>query len=200
QFNDIFFATDGHVVLANFLAVRQFTHTLNQSRHSEMQVFPGEVNAAGLLDEIYHLVLREYEKKKNPLAFKKAFSETSKKVGATKLNQLLVDFVETFPPKDVYTGVLSASEYLKGISEGRSNASVTLEEAMMLFLANYNPANNKLKELFDENYLAELRSFRKLNDVLDDFFKTQPTFGPDNQDIFTLLKTPLLTAPGDLYA
>ncbi len=193
------FSTDGHIIFANFSAVRQFVHCINQQRKPEQQLYPGEVNAAGLLDEVFHIVLRAYEKQKNPGMFEKALQSLGKKIGRQSTEERLIDFTEKFPPSAVFNGDLTVNEYLFSKTELRSNASIALEEALMLFLANFNPANYKLRELFDEGQLARPEEFRKMLDALDDFFKSQPTYGPDNQDLISFLKAPIMNSPGSIY-
>lgn len=193
------FATDGNVIFADFIAVRQFVYRVNQQREPDQHIYPGEVNAAGLIDEIYHLVLREYEAAVNPGVFEKAVEHLRAKFAEKQFDALLEDFVEKFPPQSVFDGSLNAAQYLSGFTGERSNAAIATEEAMMLFLANLNPAGKKLREFFDEAYLAEPKIFRRFADALDEFFRNEPPFGQQDQDVFTLLKTPLLAAK-DLYA
>jgi glycosidase len=200
QLEETLFATDGNVIFADFIAVRQFVHRVNQMREPEQHIYPGEVNAAGLIDEIFHLVLREYETRVNKDVFEKAVKKIGGKIGEKEFNGLLEDFIEKFPPAEVYKGNQSAKQYLRGQTGERSHAAIAVEEAMMLFLANFNPANKKLKEFFDEEYLSDPKIFRRFADALSDFFEKEPAFGPKNQDVFTLLKTPFQSASADLYA
>jgi glycosidase len=200
QLDETLFATDGNVIFADFIAVRQFAYRVNQKREPQHHIYPGEVNAAGLIDEIFHLVLREYETRVNKDVFEKAVKKIAGKIGEKAFNGLLEDFIEKFPPAQVYGGIQSAKQYLEGQSGERSNAAIAIEEAMMVFLANFNPANKKLKEFFDEEHLSEPKIFRRFVDALSGFFEKEPGFGPNNQDVITLLKTPLLSAPADLYA
>lgn len=200
QLKETLFATDGNVIFADFIAVRQFVHRVNQMREPDQHIYPGEVNAAGLIDEIFHLVLREYENKVNKSVFEKAVKKIGQKIGEKEFNGLLEDFIGRFPPAPVYKGNQTAKQYLQNKTGERPNSSIAVEEAMMLFLANYNPANKKMKEFFDKEYLSEPKIFRHFVDALAKFFEKEPAFGPNNQDVFTLLKTPLQSAPSDLYA
>lgn len=200
QLEEALFATDGNVIFADFIAVRQFVHRVNQMRGQDQHIYPGEVNAAGLIDEIFHLVLREYEARVNKDVFEKAVKKISGVIGENVFNDLLEDFIEKFPPAQVYKGNQTAKQYLRGQTGEWSNRAIAVEEAMMLFLANFNPANKKLKEFFDEEYLSEPTIFRRFADALGDFFRQEPPFGPQNQDVFTLLKSPLLSASSNLFA
>ncbi len=198
QLDQSLFSTDGNVIFADFVAVRQFVHRVNQHRAPDQHIYPGQINAAGLIDEIYHLVIRKYEETVNPGAFEKVVEYLRKKFNEKQFDSLLEDFTEKFPPLEVFNGSRQAAHYLKDFTGARSNAAITTEEAMMVFLANFNPANQNLKEFFDEGYLSEPKAFRRFADAMDEFFRNEPPFGPKNQDIFTLLKAPLL-ASDDLF-
>lgn len=195
-----FFSTDGNVLFANFHAVRLFVYKVNQQRTPEAQLYPGEVNAAGLLEEIYHLVLREYEKQLNPKVFGRAMNFLEDEMGKNILLDLLIDFVEVFPPNAVYVEKKSAADYLASQTDGRLNHLIAIEELMMLWFANFNTGNKKFKEFFDAGSLKDEKAFDRFALKLETFFATEPPFGPDMQDIFTLFKTPILAHPDDLSA
>lgn len=198
QIDEVFFSQQGSVIFTDFSAVRLFVHKLNARRHPRLHVYPGEVNAAGLIEEIFHYVLRQYESHINPRVFSKASNYLEKNLGAGVLDQILYDFLVKFPCSEVYTGKTAAGAYLQGFTGQHAHKHMVLEEAMMLFFANFNPANTKLKELFDVSHLKDPELFRQMMDQLEDFFETQPPFGPDNQDIFDLFKTPILSHPHDI--
>jgi glycosidase len=198
QLEDSFFSTNGNIIFTDFNAVRVFVHKLNTTRDPRNKVYPGEVNALGLLEEIFHFVLREYEKQVNPKVFSKAVKHLQKIFGEKKLHEIFYDFQDKFPASDIYKGRISISKYLEKETRERPNRQITLEECMMLFFANFNPGTHKLKELFDDRYLAEPEGFRLMIDELEDFFEIQPGFGPDGQDIFSFFKTPILGFPDDI--
>jgi glycosidase len=195
-----FFSTTGNVVFANFHAVRLFVYKINQMRKPGDHVYPGEVNAAGLLEEIYHLVLREYEKQLNPQVFDRAEQYLFKEIGKQQMDDLMLDFIEIFPPLAVYQGKQTAEAYLKSTTGERPNSLITIEEMMMVWFANINRGNKKLKELFDTGLLKNVEVYRQFAGKLEDYFSTEPPFGPDLLDIFTLFKTPMLSHPDDLSA
>ncbi len=198
QFDDEFFTITGNVILANFPAVRKFTVKYNLNKADHEKVGNGLVNGVGLLDEIYHFVLREYEKSANPGVFSRAIDHLGKKLGKKKLDRVILEFSEVFPSVEVFKGVKTNKQYLEEFTEGRSNKEIVLEELILLHFANFNPAAKKMLELFSEDYLSEKESYGKALAVLDGFFKTEPAFGPDNQDIFTMLKTPIMNHPEDI--
>jgi glycosidase len=200
QVEDSLFATDGRVVFADFQSVRLLAHKMNQTRAPQQHVYPGELNAAGLLDEVFHLLLREYEKQINAEVFPKAEARLSEKLGGEKLRRILLDFTLQFPPLDVYRGRMTATGWLSHNTQGRTNTSISIEELLLLLLANMNPATKKFRDLFDRNYLENQPAVDELMAELEAFFAKDPPFGPDKQDIVSLLKAPMLAAPDDLNA
>lgn len=200
DFNEELFSLNGNVIFANFASVRSFVQKLNTKRAHEEHVGAGQVNAVGLLDEIYHYIFRLYEIQINPGVFAKALYNLKQTIGESDTNKILQEFVILFPPTEVYKGKQSSEQYLNNSSEGRSNAEVTIEEMILLFIANFNPANKKLIELFDQNYFENKELFLRTISIMDQFFQKEKKFGPDNEDIFTLLKTPILKNPENIEA
>lgn len=200
EIDDVFFSIAGNVVFVNNVAARNFVKKINDRRDATEQVKVGEVNAAGLLDEIYHFLFRVYEVQVNPGVIKKALESLNTVLGEDAVRKLLFDFVEIFPPNEVYKGQSSVFDYLNSFTADRSNLEITLEELILLSFANINPANKNIIELFDQNYLNEKEIYRKSLIELEKFFVNEKKFGPDNQDLFTFLKTPILTNPDNIEA
>ncbi|MCF8242070.1 MAG: hypothetical protein K9J16_11840 [Melioribacteraceae bacterium] len=193
------FISNGNVVFVNNHAVRLFVQKLNSKRAIDTHVRIGEVNAIGLLDEIYHFLLREYELSENPGVFKKAYDHLNNKIGENDFRKLLFDFISIFPPMDVYHGHVSAYDYLNSYTEGRANLEITIEEMLLLYFSNVNPGAQKLRELFSDGYFSNRKLYDKFILELDKFFQNEKKFGPDSQDIFTFLRTPIISSPDDLY-
>ena len=197
---DEFFSITGNLVFVNNQAVRKFVKLINERRSKGQKVRAGEVNAAGLLDEIYHFLFRLYEIQVNPGVIKKAHDYLIASFGEDNTRKLLSDFISVFPPYEVYKGNASAFDYLNSYTADRPNTEITLEEMILLSFANINPANKNVLELFDKNYLSEKDTFSKAILQLESFFKTEKKFGPDNQDVFDFFKTPILKNPTSLEA
>ena len=154
------FAFNGNVIFANFHAARTFAQKMNARRdllnYPEQAVRAGELNAMGLIDEILHFVIQEYREQRNSTAFDQAIAWLEQKVGEDELNQALTRFVQEYPPTSVYINQIGVDEYLQGESirpSGKrvSNRQIALEEMLMLWLANMNPAFSPFLELFDDH-------------------------------------------------
>ncbi|MGD0783617.1 MAG: alpha-amylase family glycosyl hydrolase, partial [Candidatus Aminicenantales bacterium] len=199
-FEAALFSITGNVILADFRAVRDLVQKINAVRPPGERVGAGLVNAAGLLDEIFHHLFRAYEAEADPGVFGRALARLESTLGPEKARGLLLDFTTLFPPRDVYAGGADPSAYLEGLTGGRPNAEIALEEMILLFLANFNPAAGRLVELFDERYLADRDLYAVALSELDRFFGEEPKFGPHGQDLLTFCKTPILLHPDDLEA
>ena len=64
QFDQLLYATDGNVIFANFQAARQFAAKINAKKQatagSTNYFSAGNLNALGLIEEIFHLVFDAY--------------------------------------------------------------------------------------------------------------------------------------------
>jgi len=204
QFDESLFAVNGNVIFPNFHAARIFAKKLNDARDlvrfPERGVRAGQLNALGLIDEIYHYILRVYEETANPGVFGRAQAYLKANIGEEGFQSTIDSFVAFFPPLKVYKKESPAEAYLSEITEGRPNQHVTIEELILLYLTNFNPAASKFEELFSDKTLAAKTKYPVLINALENFFKSERTFGPENQFIFDLLRAPILAHPDSLEA
>src|SRR5579859_5805240 len=202
KFDDVLFTLTGNVVFANLKASREFAHRMNLSRdverHPERAVHPGALNAMGLIDEALHAVAALYRQQRDPKAMVDALAWFRSRLGEQSLEKTLLAFAEHFPVVDVYRGQQEAAEWLAASTAGVPHRAVALEELMMLWLANLNPAFKNFKELFDDKELAVKSAYPKIAAALRDYFETRPRFGPDNQNLVDLLRAPALASPDSL--
>ena len=83
---------------------------------------------------------------------------------------MLLTFTEQFPNVAVYRGNISAAEWLKGMSAGLSNREAAMEELMLLWLANSNPAFGRYRELFEDSELKKQTVYQTVTKTLPDYF------------------------------
>ena len=203
QFNESLFATHGNVVFANFHAARIFAKKINDKRDlvnfPEQAVRAGQINALGLIDEILHMVVHFYRQQVNPQVMADALDWSVGMLGQEVMDSALRRFSEEFPPLPVYRRETSIDEYLNGEStlEGVSisNRQLVLEEMLLLWLANANPAFAPFQELFDDTNLEKESAYRQIIPSLRAFFDTQPVFGPENQNLVDMLRSPAVAVP-----
>lgn len=201
SFDSSLYQLSGNVVFFNLKGVREFALKLNKKRLEKKLPYikPAELNAMGLIDEILHFVVERYEKERRPDAFSLAIERLNIKFGKIQFENTIINFLNQFPPRNVYLGNESVLQYFKGKTKGVSNLTITLKEILLLFLANENPAFAQFKELFDDEFLKKETKYIEIISFLQDFFKTLPPFGPYNQSLIELLKSPMHASPHSLY-
>ncbi len=164
---------------------RAFAQKINQKRdlvnHPEQAVWAGQINAMGLIDEIMHYVVGLYLRQQNPEVMAQALAWLEKRIGQPEVEHTLLQFTGEFPPVAVYQGDMTPEEYQNGITEGVPNQQVLLEEMMMLWLSNKNPATVSFEELFSDEHLATNSPYPRIMAELHRFFDQQPVFGPTSK-------------------
>jgi glycosidase len=207
QFNESLFATHGNVVFANFHAARVFAKKINDKRdlvnYPEQAVRAGQINAMGLIDEIMHMVVNIYRQQTNPQVMADALDWLNGLISQEVIEATLRRFAEEYPPLPVYRREITVDDYLNSESalDGVpiSNRQIVLEEMLLLWLANANPAFAPFQELFDDSNLEKESAYRQIIPSLRAFFDTQPVYGPENQNLVDMLRSPAIAVPHSLY-
>jgi len=201
-FDETLFTITGNVIFANFHAARLFAQKMNEKRDlvsfPERAIRAGQIITMGLIDEILHFVAELYRQQAKPGVMTQAMEWLRKEFGEEALDETLRRFVEEFPPVVVYRKAISVEEYVDGKSEGIPNRQIALEEMLLLWLANMNPAFSPFLELFDDSRLEKRSSYPRLIEGLHEFFESQPAFGPENQNLIDMLRSPAIAVPHSL--
>jgi len=202
DFDQAIFTFNGNVIFADFLAARLFAQKMNDQRdlirYPEQAIKAGQLIAMGMIDEILHVIIEQYREQRNPDAIAKALAWLEQNIGAEDVDKALLQFTREFPPMAVYQGQLSIEDYLAGETNGIPHREIAIEEMLMLWLANANPAFGPYQELFDDSQLENQSAYPAIIAELDSFFKTQPTFGPEKQPLIQMLRAPALASPDSL--
>ena len=202
QIDENIFAQNGNVIFTNFFAVRSLAARMNKKRdltnYPEQAVKAGQLNAMGLIDEILHYIVGLYKEANGTDLFADALKYLNQEIGQEESEYLLNKFVSDFPPLSVYRQEMNVKKYLSKKTGTISNKEITLEEIFLFYLANQNPAFSPFKELFDDTIIGKETRYRKSMNALYDFFAKAPFFGPDNQNLFEMLRTPAIKHPNSL--
>ncbi len=202
QCDEALFTSRGNVIFPNYAAVRVFARNMNRGREAalypERSVRAGDLNAMGLIDEILHYVVTLYTRQYGREIIRKAVETLEQHIGREALYRTLLQFVEIFPPLSVYKGGLTPEAYLEGKDEGVPNQETALEELLLLWLANENPAFSPFRELFEDEILRRETSYLEVIRGLAQYFQSCPTFGPDNQPLVEMLQSPAKESPYSL--
>jgi hypothetical protein len=202
RFDEAMFSLTGSVILANLHAARVFAQRMNEQRdlvsYPERAVRAGQINAMGLIDEVLHLIVRSYREQVNPAVMQQALDHLDQEIGAQAVDACLLRFIDEFPPLTVYRRETSSGEYLRGETGGIPHRQLLLEEMLMLWLANANPAFAPFLELFDDATLARQTAYLHIISGLQSFFGAQPRFGPQSLGLLDMLRAPALAFPHSL--
>jgi len=193
QFDEGLFALNGNVVLADFAAARRFAEALSRGRGQPVPA--GDINAMGLIDEILHILIRKYELQ-NPGILRRALESLT----GMDVETALLKFTEEFPPMAVQRGELSARAYLDRETAGTPHRQSTLEEMLLLYLSNLNPAYAPYRELFDDTPLRRATAYEAILAGLWTFFLSGPGFGSAGETLLDVLAAPGRVAPHSLTA
>ncbi|MDR0448252.1 MAG: alpha-amylase, partial [Treponema sp.] len=192
------FSLTGNVVLADLRQARALTAKLNKKLSPEKQIKAGQLNAMGLIDEILHYIVALYREQVQPDIFEQAVSRLEQRLGTGRTGTLLQNFSAKFPPQTVYAGHSSVETYLESSQGGESCKALSLEEMMLLALANLNPAFRQFLFMFDDKDLARETIYPAAIQELQSFFAELPPFGPDGLSLWELLRSPALASPDSL--
>ena len=204
QFDESIFQFNGNAIIASFRAARVFAQKMNARRDlvrfPEQAVRASQISAMGLIDEIAHWVFRSYRQQVNPNMLRDAMAHLSATLGPEQARAVLRRFSDDFPPVAVYRREQELDDYLAGATNGMSHEEVALEELLMLWLANANPAFAPYLELFDDHGLEHDTPYPQVVSELTTFFRGQPTpiGAAAGQSIIDLLRAPALAHPHSL--
>ncbi|HSW55466.1 MAG TPA: alpha-amylase family glycosyl hydrolase, partial [Ignavibacteriaceae bacterium] len=207
------FSITGNVILTDYQQSRILSEKINSKRREEGNeqsvdsgesprfyefVTAGQINALGLLHEIFHLLIRKYEESDNPGVFSKAINHLKDEIAESGLDKTLLAFVEEFPPLSVYNNVLTPQEYLSKSQEGKSNNEIILEEIILLHMENSNPAASNLRELYADDNLSTKTNYKQLIEKTETFFDNEIPTRLGGLPLFKLLRKPISENPFDL--
>jgi hypothetical protein len=202
KLDDLLFSFAGNVVFANVAASRKLAQQLNELNEANGGN-EGPVNAAalfamGLIDELSHALIARYRKEVDPELLSEAVRWFGAQGSPVQLQALLLAFVEQFPTVAVYRGELTPSEWLRGSTEGLSHREVALEEMLLLWLANSNPAFAPFHVLFEDRKLKQNAMYKGFATKLPKFFVTRPPMPSGLGTLLDALRAPMLASPDSL--
>jgi len=198
---DSLFALTGNVVLIDLKQCRELTVKFNSKQdpaHPERFIKAGDLYAMGLIDEILHFVVALYREQVQGDVFETALDRLETNLGEDKTDGLLSKFSSQFPPRAVYRGDKNVEQYLKSKEGGESCRALSIEETMLLSLANLNPAFKPFKFLFDDKKLSKETIYPHAIEELKAHLKDMPPFGPDGMNLWDFLRAPALAHPDSL--
>src|ERR1700752_3640067 len=199
---DLLFSYSGNVIFANVAASRKLAKELNETREKkdepENVVHAGALFAMGLIDELNHALVARYRKQVDPAVLAAPVRWFAAQVTRPELDRLLLEFVEEFPNTAVFRGELTPAEWLKGSTDGIPNREAALEELLLLWLANSNPAFTRFRKLFEDADLKRKTVYQKVTTAFSNYFGTRPPLSREAGSLLDALRAPMLASPDSL--
>ncbi|MDR0552054.1 MAG: alpha-amylase, partial [Spirochaetaceae bacterium] len=200
------FSITGNVILADIKKARELAYKISTTEaaapprtgRKKRQVKAGELIAMGLIDEILHYMVALYREQVCPSLFTDALDRFAASLGGADTGKLLSRFCGEFPPQAVYAGSETVDGYLAGTEAGYSRRAMSVEEMLLLSLANLNPAFKPFLFFFDDIKLKKETVYPQAIEELKAHFALLPAFGPDGQNLWDLLRAPALACPDSL--
>ncbi|HEY3294766.1 MAG TPA: alpha-amylase family glycosyl hydrolase [bacterium] len=196
RFNRDLLLPSGRRLRPDTLAVQELAYRMNlrlgpQGRGAK----PGHVQAMILLQYILHVVVETYRRQKEPQVLEKSERWLEQQFSADTVFEMLRSFADHYPPLVVYRGERTLPQYLEEKQDEVDGRHRLLELAMLVYLANINPAAETVRDLYDDREFAYREAYLTQITALESFLATLPPFGPKNQTLFELLTAPMKAAP-----
>ncbi|HSD62141.1 MAG TPA: alpha-amylase family glycosyl hydrolase [Ignavibacteriaceae bacterium] len=194
------FTITGDLIVPDFATARKLANQINNIRKKEGSdlTTPGQMNALGLIHEIFHYLIGIYEEKINPGVFKRSLERLNKIPGKTESDKVLFAFIGEFPPLDVYKGKILPENYLAGATSGKPNREILIEEIILLYLQNINPAVSNLADLYTDKPLSDKTKYLHFLDETEKFFINEKPFPKENLPLLQFLRKPIVLNPYNL--
>jgi len=176
----------------------QFENMLSARKIAEkIDVSAADLYALGLIDEVLRMILRQYDMQYAGL-FKRAASFLDENLGAGPVHFTQLTFVREFPTSSIYTGRLTAEEYLSSPA-GKGGKVISLEELFLVHLHNNNPAAETLEEIFDDEPLSGT-VYEKMVASMGSFLdkETRADASAGGESLLDVLTTPARISPNSL--
>ncbi len=197
--DETLFRYTGDVVFGNVAASRKLAAKLTEARgEGGAPVNAGALFAMGLIDELNHALMAKYRKETDPEVLREALRWFAGVAGDAQVDALLLRFQTEFPSVAVYRGEETAGEWLAGTTDGLANREAALEELMMLWLANRNPAFQAYRELFADDGVRQGTVYATVEAKLPAYFETRPRVAEKVGTLLDALMAPALASPDSL--
>src|SRR6056297_2404535 len=204
RFSEALFSKEGHVISTDRKAVVQLVEAINKkrnvNRYPQMRASAAEVYALALLHEISHHVVHLYIEEHGSDIFTQLEQHLREELGDQQVEHSLTAMLDHYPPAPVYSGNESAEEHLHKADQQRPNTEIYLEEMLLVWLSNLNPALKLYHELIDDTALTTESNYKQVVKTAYLFFEQLPGVGNTALNLIDFLQVPAHEAPHSILA
>ena len=169
------FDNSGKLVFPDFQSLRNFIKKINQKReihaHPERAFKSGELNGILTIENIFDFILENYKQEISPKIYKEAVVFLKEKISEATFNKIFSNFKKNF----------------RLIQDSEENI---LENIILNWLSNSNPAFKNYSELFDNSEINIDEQLQKLMKLLIQFFEQKPKMDNENLNLLEFLQKP----------
>ena len=188
----------GNLILSDLHKAQLLTMRLNENRdlpgEEEEPAKTGDLLGIVLMEEIFHHVITLYDDHLAKDLFEDLYSSLHVKRG--KILQILRHYTNEFPPPPVFEGKDIPETYFK--KHSRKRRGFLLEEIILTYMVNENPASAPYRSIFDDRKLRKEPDYLKTLEDIQDYFAEQPTLGREKLNLFDMLLEPSKLYPDSI--
>jgi glycosidase len=178
---ELTFREDGRVRLSSFAEVRRLAAALERERSGV-----GDLEALAVLDRVYRLLLGEAGSDDGAL-LDRVLADLEERLGAEGVDEVLVEFVDRFPPEPVFAGDLDARRF---VDRSQTDRRHLLVETICVQLAHRNAPDETLGALFVPGGPAEAPLWEETFEALSEVPAPDGACAEDQRPVVDLIRAP----------
>jgi len=196
------FSKEGHIITADYSRVLSAAESINVKRnvrkYPQLRTTAAELYAMGLMHEIFHHVIDIYLEEHGETILQKAFERLHAKWEKEEVEQTLIHFADHFPPRQIYLGETGPEQYIRDPETGKANKESVLQELILLWITNKNPAISPYRELIDDTGLSEMTPYQEFIREIYLYMEQLPGPGGTSINLIDFLRMPAREFPGSI--
>jgi glycosidase len=162
-FDPSLISPSGHLLLRSVRAAHVVANLVNAGRDPEQHLSPAALNAASIIQEVQRYAIAAFTSTQDPALFGRTLKEAEEVAGTSEIVRTLTEFVGTFPTKDILESKTSPELYLTEPPEAQQHRESTVEQMLVSWLSNENPAFSPFSELVGD---SDVRASTRYEDVI----------------------------------